>query len=117
MDLWLENGDYVPDGMGGFLVAEGIDGVVQRVIYRLTVPLGSFLPMPEFGSKLSTLCREKPSSWEALAGQYVRLALEEEEEVSFDRVSLSPLEGGKIEMTVYLLWEGETVSFSLTIQE
>lgn len=117
MDMWIENGDYVPDGKGGFVMAEGIDAVVQRVIYRLSVPQGSFLPQPEFGSLLSTLCREKPSSWEALAGQYVRLAVEEEEDVTLDRVSLSPLTGGKVELTVYLLWQGDTVSFSLTLIE
>lgn len=115
MDLWLEEGDYVPDGKGGFVEASGVDGLVQRLLYRLTVPLGSFAPLPEFGSELPYLSRQKPSSWTALAGQYVRLALEEEEDASLDYVTVTALGEGQIEIEINLIWQGETVSFSTVV--
>lgn len=112
MDLMIENGDYVPDGKGGLKVAEGAEAMLQRVLYRLSVPLGSFLPLPEFGSKLPFLSREKASSWEALASLYVRQALAEESEVSLVGVEISPVEDGQASLVVYLEYQGETVSFS-----
>ena len=59
------NGDYVPDGAGGFLRAEGTDELLQRVLWKLSIPRGSFPFLPDLGSRLHLLAREKPSAREA----------------------------------------------------
>ena len=38
----VRNGDYVNDGAGGFLRAEGTDELLQRVLWKLSIPRGSF---------------------------------------------------------------------------
>lgn len=115
MDLLIEQGDYVPDGKGGFTVVEGANAVLQRVLYRLAVPLGAFLPLPSFGSELYLLHREKPSHRTAVASGYIQQALTEETDVTFDHVDITDLGAGELHMVVYLLWQGEVLSFSTTI--
>lgn len=34
----VRNGDYVNDGAGGFLRAEGTDELLQRVLWKLSIP-------------------------------------------------------------------------------
>ena len=41
MELWLKNGDYVPDGKGGFVQLEGEEALLQRVLFRLCARRGS----------------------------------------------------------------------------
>ena len=36
----VRNGDYVSDGAGGFLRAEGTDELLQRVLWKLSIPRG-----------------------------------------------------------------------------
>ena len=36
----VRNGDYVSDGAGGFLRAEGTDELLQRVLWKLSIPAG-----------------------------------------------------------------------------
>lgn len=115
MDLLIENGDYVPDGKGGFLLAEGATALLQRILFRLSVPRGSFLPLAEFGSNLAYLTREKPSAWKALAGQYVRQALEEERDVDFDYVEIVGYEEGVLTLEIHLIYQGDPLSFTATV--
>ena len=75
MELRLEQGDYVPNGAGGFQRLEGAEALLQRVLFRLTARRGQFPFLPELGSRLYQLGREKPSAREALALQYVTEAL------------------------------------------
>ena len=35
MELWLRDGDYVPDGRGGLVRSEGAEALLQRVLFRL----------------------------------------------------------------------------------
>ena len=51
----VRNGDYVSDGAGGFLRAEGTDELLQRVLWKLSIPLGSFPLLPALGSELHRL--------------------------------------------------------------
>ncbi|MFR4560423.1 MAG: hypothetical protein ACLT5P_03860 [Flavonifractor plautii] len=37
MELMVRNGDYVSDGAGGFLRAEGTDEPLQRVLWKLSI--------------------------------------------------------------------------------
>ena len=42
----VRNGDYVSDGAGGFLRAEGTDELLQRVLWKLSIPRGRFPLLP-----------------------------------------------------------------------
>ncbi len=48
MELMVRDGDYLPDGEGGFRRAEGADELLQRVLWKLSIPRGSF-PLPVCG--------------------------------------------------------------------
>ena len=58
----LRNGDYVPDGVGGFASASGAEAVLERVYFLLTARRGKFPLLPEVGSRLYRIFREKPSA-------------------------------------------------------
>ena len=82
MELMVRNGDYVSDGAGGFLRAEGTDELLQRVLWKLSIPRGSFPLLPALGSELYRLGRAKPAERAGLARQYVAQALSDEAELS-----------------------------------
>ena len=82
MELMVRNGNYVNDGAGGFLRAEGTDELLQRVLWKLSIPRGSFPLLPALGSELHRLGRAKPAERAGLARQYVAQALSDEAELS-----------------------------------
>ena len=53
----LRNGDYVPDGVGGFATASGAEAVLERVYFLLTARRGKFPLLPEVGSRLYQIGR------------------------------------------------------------
>ena len=110
MELMLRGGDYVPDGKGGFLRAEGSDGLLQRVLWKLTVRRGSFPLLPGLGSRLYLLSREKPGARESLARQYAAEALAGED-LNIQDVALT---GDALR--VDLLWQGEPLSAEVVLR-
>lgn len=76
MTVYLNNGDYLPDGCGGVCRAEGADALVQEAMFRLSCRRGAFPLLPELGSRLHLLGCEKPSARDAAARQYAAEALE-----------------------------------------
>ena len=72
--------------------------------------------MPDLGSDLYTLMKEKPSTWESLARQYAAQALAEETELTVTDVALAE-SGGKLELTVYLDWNGESLDVKVELEE
>ena len=109
MELMVRDGDYIPDGTGRFRRAEGGDELLQRVLWKLSIPRGSFPLLPELGSQLCRLGRCKPAQREALARQYVAQALEDETELEVEQVSLA----GDGTLTVELSWQGEPVAVTV----
>ena len=99
--LILREGDYVPDGRGGFWKAEGEEELLERILWKLSVRRGSFPFLPELGSRLHLLGRIPARERQALAGQYVMEALADEDVV----VAGVELEGE--EMTLHLERRGE----------
>lgn len=76
MTTKISKGDYVPDGKGGFVRCSGTDALLMQALFRLSCRRGAFALLPELGSRLHTLTREKASAREALARQYCAEALE-----------------------------------------
>ena len=75
MENLLREGDYVPDGFGGFVRLHGTEKVLQRALFRLTCRRGAFCFLPELGSRLRELGREKPALRAQAARQMAAEAL------------------------------------------
>lgn len=114
MEWKLSQGDYVPDGVGGLTALNGGEEMLARALYRLTARRGALPFMPELGSRLYLLGREKPSARQALAAQYVTEALREEPDLSVRSVELVQ-DGERGRLTVYLDWQGEELVAQLSI--
>ena len=111
MELMVRGGDYLPDGRGGFRRAEGDDELLQRVLWKLSVRRGSFPFLPELGSRLYLMGREKPSLRQALARQYAAEALEDEEGLSVTGAEL----GGDGTLKITIQRRGETAEVELSL--
>ena len=109
MELMVRDGDYLSDGAGGFRRSEGADELLQRVLWKLSIPRGSFPLLPRLGSGLYRLGRAKPSERLALARQYVAEALADEGELTVTGVEL---DGGALR--VYL--EGRGQALAVTVE-
>lgn len=114
MELYLKNGDYLPDGQGGFRRARGREELLQRVLWKLSVRRGSFPFLPELGSQLYRLVREKAADRDSLARQYVTQALSEETELTVTGVETACQEDS-LEVTVHLDWKGERLDVKLDV--
>ena len=114
MEWKLVDGDYVPDGAGSLTALAGGEEVLARVLYRLTARRGALPFLPELGSRLYQLGREKPSARKALAAQYVTEALREEPELSVQSVELMQM-GDAALLTACLDWRGEELTVQLPI--
>ena len=111
----MRDGDYVSDGNGGFRRAEGNDGLLQRVLWKLSVRRGSLPFLPELGSRLYLLPREKPGDRAALAREYVEEALAGEEGFTVTGVLLEAGDGGALLLTVKLDCGGAALSAAVEI--
>ena len=113
MELKIKDRDYVADGAGGLVRVSGWDELLERVLFKLSVRCGSFALVPELGSKLHLLWREKGES-RATAKQYVAEALADEEGLSVMGVELAE-KNGLLELRVLLRYENETGEAVVTI--
>ena len=100
----LREGDYRPDGAGGFALATGGAGVLERVLFLLTARRGGFPLLPEVGSRLYLLSRARPSARGALGASYAAEALAGEEN---QRVLGAVWTEETRTLTVELEWQGE----------
>ena len=73
MELKIKDRDYVADGMGGLVRVSGWDELLERVLFKLSVRRGSFSLLPELGSKLHLLRREKGGKKPASSEKIVRI--------------------------------------------
>lgn len=114
MELELKDRDYIPDGFGGVVRGEGAREVLARVLFRLTARRGGMPFLPELGSRLHEVLREKPSARLAAAKQYVAQALEQED-VDITDVTLTD-SGQRAQLVVTLVWKGETLSVTTQLE-
>ena len=108
----LRDGDYRPDGAGGFQQAAGAQEVLERVLFQLTAHRGAFPLLPTVGSRLYLLPRARASARQALAAAYTAEALGEEPDLT-----VTATEWGEetSRVTVYLDWQGETLEASVEV--
>lgn len=114
MELRIQNGDYIPDGLGGVVRCQGADAMLERVLFRLTAHRGGFPLLPQLGSRLYLLGREPAAQRLSAARQYVAEALAEEA-VTVADVSLTPEGQGHMRLAVQLEYQGTELPVSLMI--
>lgn len=114
MELWLRDGDYVADGAGGFVHASGEEALLQRVLFRLCARRGAFPMLPELGSRLWLLGREKKSGRLAAAREYVEEALREEN-VGVEQVTLQDGGEGRVLVNVLLRSGGNKMNVTVGV--
>lgn len=112
-EVQWNGGDLVPNGAGDFCRLEGSQALIQRVLFKLSARRGSFPFLPQLGSRLHTLCREKPGARQALCAQYVRQALEDEN-VTVTDVAYTD-QSGQAQVKVYLQWQGQPLEVAAQI--
>ena len=114
MELWLNNGDYVSNGAGGFVRLSGEEALLQRVLFRLCARRGAFPLLPKMGSRLWLLGKEKPLSRLSAAREYVEEA-PEDESVSVESLTLSDGGDGRILVNILLRHETETMEVTVGV--
>ena len=114
MENLLRDGDYVPNGFGGITRLYGKQEGLARALFRLTCRRGSFPFLPELGSRLQELGREKPSAREAAAKIFCASALRDME-LEVDDVRLTQLPDGHARMEVWLTVEDEKQALEVRI--
>lgn len=115
MELMLKDGDYVPAMGGGFQRAEGNDELLQRVLWKLSVRRGSFPFLPELGSRLYLLPREKPGARLSAARQYVEEALAGEDDLRVTDVTLGAGADGEMLLTAQMDYQGRQLAGTVTV--
>ena len=114
MEPRIQNGDYIPDGLGGVVRSQGADALLERVLFRLTARRGGLPPLPQLGSRLYLLGREPAAQRLSAARQYVAEALSEEA-VSITDVKLTPEGQGRVRVETSLEYQGTELSVSVTV--
>ena len=112
MELRLKNGDYIPDEKGGVVRLAGDDALLQRVLFRLSARRGGLPMLPELGSQLYLLGRERPEARLSAARQYAAEAVQPEGHTVED-VRLTDRGGGRMDLTVWL--RGEDAALTATV--
>ena len=112
----LRNGDYVPDGLGGFQRQSGSEALLSRALYLLTARRGAFPFLPELGSELYRLGHEKPSARAAAAKLYTAAALAEETALTVEDVELTERGDGVMALRVLLMADGESAALEMTVR-
>ena len=113
-ELQWENGDLVPDGRGGFARLTGTGALIQRVLFKLAARRGALPFLPELGSRLYTLGRERPGDRQALCARYVAEALEDED-VTVTQTHYEPTEDGA-RVRVFLQWRGQPLEITAQLE-
>ena len=114
MEARIQNGDYIPDGLGGVVRCQGTDALLERVLFRLTARRGGLPLLPDLGSRLYLLTREPAAQRSSAARQYVAEALSEEA-VAVTDVILTPEGQGRVRVKVLLEYQGAELSVSMTV--
>ena len=113
MELCLLDGDYVPNGFGGFETVTDGEEKLQRALFKLTARRGGFKPMPDVGSRLYMLARMNKAEWNGAARHYADEALYGEP-VSVEDITVAESDG-RIDVYVRLAAGDSAVSAAITV--
>ena len=111
MELKIKDRDYVADGMGGLVRVSGWDEFLERVLIKQRERRRGFSLLPELGSKLHLIRREKGGHRTSTKIQYAAEALADEEGLTVTGVELAE-KGDVLNLRVLLRYgeeEGEAV--------
>jgi hypothetical protein len=114
MEMKFRDGDYVPNVWGGFETVSGADELMQRLLFKLTARRGAFPFLPELGSRLYLLAREKPSTRKSAAEMYVREALSDESDITLLNLELTE-DGDGFLLKMSFEYEGEELTLSVSV--
>lgn len=115
MSLLLKERDYVADGNGGLVAVTGGNALISEVLFRLTARRGSFPFLPELGSRMYQLRREKASAWEGLARQYAAEALAGLGNLTVTGTKVTQT-GDMLTVAVALLWDGTALTVTAQLE-
>lgn len=115
MSLLLNKRDYVADGNGGVVVVRDGEAMINEVLFRLAARRESFPFLPQLGSRMGQLRREKPSAWQTLAQQFAVEALAGLEGVTVTGAAVRR-EQDALTVTVDLLWQGTALSVTTQLE-
>lgn len=110
----LRNGDYVPNGRGGFVHLEGTNALLMRALFRLQCRRGALPMLPQLGSRLHELYRARPDARQALASAYCAEALQELP-VHVVAVRLTEQEDGRLTLAVELTHQGRMLQGEVSV--
>ena len=113
-ELKIREGDYRRSG-GGLATVDGAEGLLQRVMFRLTARTGAFPFWESRGSRLWQLGRIPAAQRQAAAMQYTAEALQDEQ-LTVEDVALQERADGTMAMTAALRGEGQTLSVTVDIR-
>ncbi len=114
MSLLLKNRDYAVEG-GALASVDGGEALLSEVLFRLAVRRGSFPFLPELGSRMYLLRREKPSAWADLAAQYAAEALADLTDLSVTGAKVTRT-GDDLSADIFLLWQGEELTVTAQLE-
>ena len=114
MENLLRDGDYVPNGFGGFTRLYGAQEVLAKALFTLTCRRGSFPFLQDLGSRLYELGRLRPSEREAAAEIYCEQALQGMG-LTVDEVKLTQLPSGQASVEVWLTYQDEKQALEVRI--
>ena len=114
MELKLINGNYIADDSGGFVTVAGVEEILQRVLFKLTAHRGGFPLLPELGSRLYLLQKEKRRNRESTARQYIMEALQEEADLTLEDLKIQE-QDGVLNLTAFFRYGGESLNLMLTV--
>lgn len=115
MAMKLVNGDYRVNSCGVFETVSGAEEVMDRVLFKLRCRKGGFAVMPELGSRLYLLGREKRENLNSAAKQYIIEALADENQIEFSDVTAAVNSDGSISVKAELNYLGEKAEVTVTV--
>lgn len=112
MSLKIRDGDYVPNGTGGFQVVVGNQQILEEALFQLAARRGGFPLLPEVGSRLYLLGREKPAARQTMARNYVQEALEP---LGIAVMGVVVKETDVLALEIEMVYEGVTQYLEVTV--
>lgn len=116
MELKLQNGDYLPNGVGGLQRVSGKAALLQRVLFKLTARRGAFPFREELGSQLWKLGQVPSPQRQSVAEQAVAEALADEAGLRVEAVTLTDRADGVTAVTAGLLYGGEPLTVTVEVR-